>query len=87
MAKKGTAEKKPTRVLTPDEIELAEALGNALTLKGSAEASLEVARKEIARLTQEINKLDYNRPAKVWAEARERAGQPQAPKVADLVRG
>ena len=43
-------------VLTPDELELVDALSDALLGKAAAEAVVIVQRREIGRLTQEINK-------------------------------
>lgn len=67
------------RVLTPDELELAESLQKALVGKATAEVTLIACRREIGRLTVEINKLGFSRAAVVWAEAREKLGAPPAP--------
>lgn len=64
---------KKKRVLTPKEIELAEALSQAMVMKATAEVTLRAARREIGRLTGEINKLDRRRITPVWMEARELA--------------
>jgi hypothetical protein len=86
------------RVLTPSELELAEAMSKALVNKIGAQLALDGARQEIGRLTTEINKLgrpeegkkpDYAGVARatiVWAEARELAGVPNAATASDLVR-
>ena len=83
------------RLLTATELKLAEGMSKALIGKATAEATLDVCRHEIARLTQEINRLgldpetgktDYRRPGMVWAETRELAGQRLAPTREQLVR-
>lgn len=75
------------RVLTPKELELAEALQKALVGKATAVATLNVCRNEIGRLTREINKLAFQRVGVVWAEARETAGAAPAPTREQLVKG
>ncbi len=90
----------PTRkahVLTPDELVLVDALSAALLGKATAEAAVIVQRKEIGRLTIEINKLSFNedgtrktgllRATVIWAEARAKLGAPPAPTRAQLSRG
>lgn len=95
MGKTQTASPPKGRVLTATELELAEGLSKALVGKATAEATLDVCRREIGRLTQEINKLgfdpetgkiDFRRAPLVWAEAREMAGLPPAPVREQLVR-
>lgn len=75
-----------SRVLTPDELELADALQKAMAQKISAEALLRQARQEIGRLTQEINKFTYNRILVVWGEARDKLGTPSALTQEDVMR-
>ncbi len=74
------------RVLTPTELEKAEALSSALVEKMGAQLALANARTNIGRLTGEINQFGYKRATVVWAEARTLAGLPQAPTASDLVR-
>lgn len=86
------------RILTPDELELAEALSKALVSKMGSQLALDAAKQEISRLTGEINKLGrpgdgkkispsgVARATAVWAEARGLAGFPAAPTREDLVR-
>ncbi len=78
---------KKARLLTSQELELADALQKALVGKATAVATLDVCRREIGRVTQEINKLPYARGGKVWAEARDQVGAPPAPTRAQLVKG
>ena len=76
-------------VLTPDELELVDALSDALLGKAAAEAVVIVQRREIGRLTQEINKSNFDDDGKykgglprsivIWAEARTKLGAPPAP--------
>lgn len=75
------------RVLTPKELEKAEALSKALVEKMGAQMTIDSARKNIGRLTEEINQFGYKRATVVWAEARTLAGLPQAPTRAQLVKG
>jgi hypothetical protein len=91
--------KKKGRILTPTELKLAEALAKALVDKMGATLALDVANQALGRLTGEINKLGFPeeggkanyagvaRATIVWAEAREKAGFPQAPKASEVVRG
>ncbi len=86
------------RILTPKELELAEALSKALVDKIGAQLALDGARREIGRLTQEINRLGVPeeggkvnyagvaRATTIWVEARELAGLPQPPSREQLVR-
>ena len=78
---------KKTRLLTPQELELAEALEKALVGKATAVAALDVCRREIGRVTQEINKLPYARGVKVWGEARDKVGAHPAPTREQLAKG
>lgn len=78
---------KKTRLLTAQELEFAEQLEKALVGKATAAATLDVCRREIGRVTQEINKLPYARGVKVWAEALEKVGAPPAPTRAQLIKG
>lgn len=77
------ATKTPIRkahVMTPAELELADALAAALFGKETARAVLIVHRKEIGRLTSEINRLSFDEDGKrkpgllratvIWGEAR-----------------
>ena len=82
-----TKTKPKGRVLTPKELELAEALQKALVGKATAVATLDVCRREIGRLTREINKLGFTRSTVVWAEARELVGAVPAPTREQLVKG
>lgn len=95
-----TATDTPTRkvhVLTPDELELADALSAALLGKMTADAAVIVQRKEIGRLTTKINKLNFDEDGKskgglsrsivVWAEARNKLGAHPAPTRAQLSKG
>ncbi len=75
------------RVLTPAELEFAEALTKALVGKATAVATLSVCQHEIGRLTREINKLGFTRSTVVWAEARELVGALPAPTREQLVKG
>lgn len=90
----------PTRtahVLTPAELEQVDALSAALIGKAAAEAAVIVQRKEIGRLTQEINKSSFEedgtrksgllRATVIWAEARAKLGAPPAPTREQLSRG
>jgi hypothetical protein len=102
MARSTKTKTKPSapkgRVLTPDELKLAEALSKALVDKIGAQLALDAAYQEIGRLTGEINKLAFPekygkvnyrgvaRATLVWAEARELAGFPPAPKREQLLR-
>ena len=95
MGKTKTASPPKGRVLTATELTLVEALVKTMLGKATAEVTLDVCRLELARLTQEINKLGYDaetgktdsrRPGLVWAEAREQAGFPAAPTREQLVR-
>lgn len=93
MARNTTTPTKPNRILTPDELELAEALSKALVNKIGADLALRNADHEIGRLTGEINKLGFveqdgkarinhagrARATVIWTEAREMAGFPAAP--------
>ncbi len=75
MARTKTSTAKPkVHVLTPDELELADGLHKAMFGKATAEAALIACRREVGRLTQEINKLGYARAVVVWAEARGKLG-------------
>ena len=79
------------RVLTPSELELAEGLARALGQKSGAKILLREAELEVSKLTQKINELaefkqGRSRIGVIWAEARELAGEPQAPKQSELVR-
>lgn len=75
-----------SRVLTPDEIALADDLAKNLSAKSGAKIALQEAEREIGRLTVDINKHGFTRASAIWGEARERIGLPQAPKQADLLR-
>ncbi len=79
MAKAKTSSPPKGRVLTAAELALAEGLSKALIGKATAEATLDVCRREIGRLTQEINKLGFHRAGLVWAEARAPIGGGQPP--------
>lgn len=59
------------RVLTPSELKLADELQRAMTQRVAAEVLLKEARREISRLTLEINKLEMSRITVIWVEARE----------------
>lgn len=65
-------------ILTPTELETAEALSKALVSQMGSKLALENARQEIGRRTGEIAKLDFTRGNIVWAEARKLAGFPAA---------
>lgn len=83
--------------MTPDELELVDALSAALLGKAMAEAALIVQRREIGRLTSEINKLSFDEGGKrkpgllratvIWAEARAKVGAAPAPTREQLTRG
>lgn len=90
----------PTRkahVLTPAELELVDALSAALLSKAAAEVAVVAQRKEIGRLTQDINKSSFDEDGKrkpgllratvIWAEARAKLGAPPAPTRAQLSKG
>lgn len=77
---------KKSRVLTPDEITMADELAKNLSAKAGAEIALHDAQYEIGKLTVEINKLGFTRANVVWGEARERVGLPQAPTQAQLTK-
>ena len=87
MARSTKTKKLKGRVLTPTELEFAEALTKALVGKATAVATLDVCRREIGRLTREINKLGFTRSTVVWAEARELVGAVPAPTREQLVKG
>ena len=87
MSKTKTDAAPKSRVLTPKEIELADGLSAAMAGKMTAVADANAYRREIARLTREINKLDYARSMRVWAEAREKLGAPPAPTREQLTKG
>ena len=78
---------KKARLFAPQELELVDRLHKALVDKATAAATLDVCRREIGRVTQEINKLPYERGGKVWAETRERVGAPPAPTRKQLIKG
>ena len=95
-----TATDTPTRkahVLTPTELELVDALSAAMFVKATAEAAVIVQRKEIGRLTVEINKSSFTEDGKrkpgllratvIWAEARAKVGAAPAPTLAQLAKG
>lgn len=76
-ARQGTNAK--TNILTPTELEQAEALSKALVSQMGSKLALDNARQEIGRVTGEIAKFNYARGNIVWAEARKMAGFPAAP--------
>lgn len=78
---------KKARLLTSQELELADQLQKALVGKATSVATLDVCRREIGRVTREINKLPYARANKVWAEARDQVGAPPAPTREQLIKG
>lgn len=88
---------KRARLLTAQELELVEQLQKALIGKATSEATLGVCRREIGRVTQEINKLNFDDEGKakggllrsivVWAEVRDLIGAPPAPTRAQLIKG
>ncbi len=78
---------KKARLLTAQELELVEQLQKALIGKATSEATLDVCRREIGRVTQEINKLPYSRGIRVWNEAREEVGAHPAPTREQLSKG
>ena len=78
---------KKARLFTPQELEFAEQLEKALIGKATAAATLDVCRREIGRVTQEINKLPYARGVQVWAEALEKVGASPAPTREQLTKG
>ncbi len=88
---------RPAHVLTPAELELVDALSAALLGKLAAEAAVIVQRREIGRLTSEINKSNFDDDGKykgglprsvvIWAEARAKLGAPAAPTAAQLAKG
>ncbi len=61
-------------ILTPEEIVLAKKLGEAMSLRATAEYGLKQAKKDQGEVTRAINKIPFDRRQKVWAEAREQAG-------------
>ena len=75
-----------SRVLTPDELGLADELAKNLSAQAGAKIVLQDAGREIGKLTVAINKFGFTRANIVWGEARERTGMPQAPQQADLVK-
>lgn len=84
-------------VLTPTELELVDALSVAMLGKAAAKAAVIVQRKEIRRLTIEINKSSFDedgnrkpgllRATVIWAEARAKVGAAPAPTQAQLLKG
>ncbi len=78
---------KKARLFTPQELELVDQLQKALIGKATAAATLDVCRREIGRVTQEINKLPYARGGQVWAETREKVGAHPAPTREQLIKG
>ena len=84
-------------VLTPTELELVDSLTAALLGKATADAALIIHRKEIGRLTTEINKLSFSEDGKmkpgllratvIWAEARAKLGASPAPTQVQLAQG
>lgn len=89
--------KRPAHVLTPDELALVDALADALLGKVAADVAVIVHRKEIGRLTQEINKCSFDedgrrkpgllRATVIWAEARAKLDAAPAPAQAQLTKG
>ena len=90
----------PTRkahVMTPTELELVDELSAALLGQATARADLIVQRREIGRLTTEINKLSFDEDGKrkpgllratvIWAEARAKLGAAPAPPRKQLTKG
>jgi hypothetical protein len=67
-----------TNILTPSELETAEALSKALVSQMGSKLALDNARQEIGRRTGEIAKLGFARGNIVWAEARKLSGFPGA---------
>lgn len=61
-------------ILTPEEIVLAKKLGDAMSLRATAEFGLKQAKIDQRAATQEINEIPYARRQKVWAEAKSQAG-------------
>ena len=92
----GTSTRK-AHVLTPDELVLVDELSAALLGKATAEAAVIVARREMGRLTTEINKLSFDEDGKmkpgllratvIWAEARAKLGAAPVPTREQLTRG
>ncbi len=78
---------KKARLLTSQELELVDQLQKALIGKATAVATVDICRREIGRVTQEINKLPYARGIRVWAEARDQVGAPPAPTREQLIKG
>ncbi len=84
-------------VLTPTELGLVDELSAALIGKTAAEVALVLHRKEIGRLTQEINKTSFTEDGKkkpgllratvIWAEARAKLGASPALTREQLSRG
>ncbi len=84
-------------VLTPDELVLVDELSAALLGKATADASVIVYRREIGRLTQAINKSNFDDDGKykgglprsvvIWAEARAKLGAAPAPTREQLTKG
>ena len=76
---------KKARILTPDELALVDGLAAALLGKATADAALIIHRREIGRLTTEINKLSFDEDGKrkpgllratiIWNEARDKVKQ------------
>ena len=93
----GTKTTRKAHVLTPNELEFVDSLSAALLGKATAEAALILQRKEIGRLTTEINKLSFSEDGKmkpgllratvIWAEARAKLGASPAPTQVQLAQG
>ncbi len=96
MAKTDTPTRK-AHILTSAELELVDALSAALLGKMTAEAAVIVQRREIGRLTSEINKSSFDEDGKrkpgllratiIWNEARAKLGASSPPTREQLSRG
>lgn len=73
-----------TNILTPKELEAAEALSLALIGQREARATLDAARREIGRVTTEVAALSFARGNIVWGEARKLAGLTAVPTLVAL---
>ncbi len=88
---------KKARVLLPGELELIDALVLALLGKATAEAAVIVNRREVGRLTREINRISFDDKGKpkpgllrstvIWAEARDKLGASPALTQEQLAKG
>jgi hypothetical protein len=71
MPKAAVATKKNKRILSADEIRLAESLGKAMVEQVNLRSATDICRRLVSDLTQQVYKLPRLRALVVWAEADE----------------